>query len=187
MDPDLNKYDLHHRVSHHPKMSDTEWEEAYQAAWDAYFTWDHMEMVAKRHARRANGSPRRALQYMNEFRMLYTNEKVHTLEGGVIRRKRRRSRRPGMKLESPLIFYPRYWTGSVVKIAAYLGGFWKEKRVLKRVLAAPDRWDYMDLSISPPADDELESLGLFQETRGGAEAVVRETRVRPPKETAAAA
>ncbi|NML05641.1 radical SAM protein [Sphingomonas sp. G-3-2-10] len=187
MDPDLNKYDLHHRVSHHPKMSDNEWEDAYQAAWDAYFTWDHMERVAKRHARRANGSPRRALQYMNEFRMLYSHEKVHTLEGGVIRRKRRRSRRPGIKLENPLIFYPRHWTDSLIKIARYLNGFRREKQVLKRVLAAPDRWDYMDLSISPPADDELESLGLFQETRGGAEAVVRETRVRPPNETAAAA
>jgi hypothetical protein len=44
----------------------------------------------------------------------------------------------------------------------------------------------MDVAISPPGDDELESLGLFQETRGGAEAVVRETRVRRPKEMEAA-
>ena len=42
MDPDLNKYDLHHRVTHHPRMSDAEWEEAYQAAWHAYFTREHM-------------------------------------------------------------------------------------------------------------------------------------------------
>ena len=33
MDPDMNKYDLNHRVTHHPKMSDAEWEEAYRAAW----------------------------------------------------------------------------------------------------------------------------------------------------------
>ena len=51
MDPDLNKYDLHHRVSHHDTMSDAEWEEAYKAAWDAYFTWEHMETVTRRHAR----------------------------------------------------------------------------------------------------------------------------------------
>ena len=187
MDPDLNKYDLHHRVSHHPVMSDAEWEDAYQAAWDTYFTWDHMETVAKRHARRKNGSPRRALQYMNEFRMLYSHEKVHTLEGGVVRRKRRRSRRPGMKIESRLAFYPRYWIESVVKIAKYIKGFREEKRVLKRVLAAEDRWDYMDMAISPPNPDDLESMGLFQETRGGADAVVRETRVRRPKEEAAVA
>jgi Radical SAM superfamily len=32
MDPDMNKYDTSHRVSHHGKMSDTEWEDAYRAA-----------------------------------------------------------------------------------------------------------------------------------------------------------
>ena len=33
MDPDMNKYDLNHRVTHHSKMSDAEWEDALQAAW----------------------------------------------------------------------------------------------------------------------------------------------------------
>ena len=33
MDPDMNKYDLNHRVSHHSKMSDEEWEDVYRAAW----------------------------------------------------------------------------------------------------------------------------------------------------------
>ena len=89
MDPDLNKYDLHHRVSHHPKMSDAEWEETYKAAWAAYFTWEHMETVTRRHARLRGNRPKKALQYLNEFRMLYENEGVHTLEGGVVRRKRR--------------------------------------------------------------------------------------------------
>jgi hypothetical protein len=35
MDPDMNKYDLNHRVAHHPKMSDAEWEDAYRAAWES--------------------------------------------------------------------------------------------------------------------------------------------------------
>ena len=186
MDSDLNKYDLHHRVATHATMSNEDWEEAYQSAWRNYFTLDHMETVARRHARRANGRPNRALQYMNEFRMLYRNEKVHVLEGGVIRRKRRRSRRPGMKIEPALVFYPRYWFESVRKILNYLYGFREEKRLLKRVLADPERHEYMDVAISPPSEGELESLGLFNETRGGAEAVVRESRVRPPKVVAAA-
>jgi hypothetical protein len=91
-----------------------------------------------------------------------------------------------MKLESPFVFYPRYWAGSVRKIASYLNGFRQQKQVLKRVLADPRRYEYMDIAITPPTGDELESLGLFSETRGGAEAVVRETRVRPPKAAVAA-
>lgn len=30
MDPDMNKYDLNHRVTHHPTMSDDEWDRAYR-------------------------------------------------------------------------------------------------------------------------------------------------------------
>ena len=48
MDPDLNKYDLNHRVSHHPKMSDAEWEEAYRAAWEAYYTPEHVRTILRR-------------------------------------------------------------------------------------------------------------------------------------------
>ena len=45
MDPDINKYDLNHRVSHHQKMSDAEWEEAYRAAWDSFYTPEHMRTI----------------------------------------------------------------------------------------------------------------------------------------------
>ncbi|MFL5006585.1 MAG: B12-binding domain-containing radical SAM protein, partial [Microvirga sp.] len=36
MDPDLNKYDVHHRCVHHPKMSDAEFDQVYKEAWRAY-------------------------------------------------------------------------------------------------------------------------------------------------------
>src|SRR6476659_5106321 len=48
MDGDLNKYDLNHRVSHHGKMSDREWEEAYRAAWLAYYTPEHLRTILRR-------------------------------------------------------------------------------------------------------------------------------------------
>jgi radical SAM superfamily enzyme YgiQ (UPF0313 family) len=48
MDPDLNKYDLTHRVSHHPKISDAEWEDAYRAAWNAYYTPAHIRTIMRR-------------------------------------------------------------------------------------------------------------------------------------------
>ena len=31
-DADLNKYDLHHRVTHYVRMSDQNWDEAHRAA-----------------------------------------------------------------------------------------------------------------------------------------------------------
>ena len=176
MDPDLNKYDLHHRVSHHPKMSDAEWEETYKAAWAQYFTWEHMETVTRRHARLPGGRPKKALQYLNEFRMLYENEGVHTLEGGVVRRKRRRSRRPTLPIEPAWLFYPKFAWESARKALSYWRGFRREKALLKRVLADPGRHDYSDLATRPLGHNELEALDLFHETRGGEEAVAKQHR-----------
>jgi hypothetical protein len=50
MDPDMNKYDLNHRVSHHPRMSGEEWEQAYQSAWQAFYTPDHIRTILRRAA-----------------------------------------------------------------------------------------------------------------------------------------
>ena len=58
MDADLNKYDLDHRVSHHPKMSDREWEEAYEAAWESFYSTEHVRTILRRVA--ANPQPVRA-------------------------------------------------------------------------------------------------------------------------------
>ena len=50
MDPDMNKYDLNHRVSHHSMMTDAEWEEAYRAAWAAFYTPEHVRTILRRSA-----------------------------------------------------------------------------------------------------------------------------------------
>jgi radical SAM superfamily enzyme YgiQ (UPF0313 family) len=176
MDPDLNKYNLHHRVSHHPRMSDEEWDEAYHAAWKAYFTWDHMETVARRHARLPANRPKKALQYLNEFKMIYEIEGLHALEGGIVRRKRRRARRPSFRREPALTFYPRHLAGSVAKIFRYVREYRKEKALIERILADPERYDYTDIALQPPTAGEFESLGLFQDTDGGTAAVAKKLR-----------
>ena len=173
MDPDLNKYDLHHRVSHHGTMSDQEWEETYKAAWDSYFTWEHMETVTRRHARLQGGRPKKAMQYLIEFKLLYANEGVHTLEGGVARRKRRKSRRPSMPIEPALLFYPKFAYDSARKAWDYWRGFRRAKALVKRVSNDPARWDYLDDAIRPLGDNELKAMDLFHETRGGEAAVAK--------------
>src|SRR6185436_4563182 len=129
-----------------------------------------------RHARLPGGRPKKALQYLNEFRMLYANEGVHTLEGGVVRRKRRRSRRPTLPIEPAWLFYPKFAWESARKALSYWRGFRREKALLKRVLNDPDRHDYSDLATRPLGHNELESLDLFHETRGGEEAVEKQRR-----------
>lgn len=173
MDPDLNKYNLHHRVSHHQRMSDEEWDQAYHEAWKAYFTWEHMETVARRHARLKANRPKKALQYLNEFKMIYEIEGLHALEGGIIRRRHRRSRRPGFRREPILTFYPRYAIETAIKIVRYVREYRKEKALIGRILADPARFQYEDVAVRPISADELDTLDLFQETAGGAQAVAK--------------
>src|SRR5690606_10037361 len=74
MDPDINKYALHRRVAHHPTLSDEEWDAAYKAAWDTFYTYEHMETVARRHGFQPNSTPRKAAKYFNDFKMIYEIE-----------------------------------------------------------------------------------------------------------------
>jgi hypothetical protein len=187
MDEDLNKYDLDHRVSHHGKMSDAEWEEAYRAAWDAFYTPEHVRTILRRSAASRIGRPKTTLSTIMWFRLMTLFEDVHPLEGGGFRLKFRRDRRHGMKIESPLRFYPRYIGESLVKLWRYWRHYRQNMRILKEVLAAPDRYTYTDLAIEKPDAQEFDRLELYHETRGGADAVKRKLRDDALREGRAAA
>ncbi len=176
MDRDLNKYDLNHRVTHHTRMSDDEWEEAYRAAWTNYYTPEHMRTIMRRAAAHPLGRPGTALTTMLWFKLMVLYEAVHPLEGGAFRLKFRRDRRHGMKLESRFVFYPRYGAEIVVKAWRYLRVYREAMRSLKQVMAAPDRLTYTDLAIAPPLENELDTLDLFHVTSGGEAAVARSRR-----------
>ena len=56
IDPDLNKFDLEHVTTDHPRMSREEWQEAYRLAWRTYYTPEHIKTVIRR---AVAGGPRR--------------------------------------------------------------------------------------------------------------------------------
>jgi len=173
MDPDINKYDLNHRVSHHAKMSDAEWEHAYRAAWDTFYTPEHMRTIFRRAAAIKNGRPKQIASTVMWFKLMIDYEGVHPLEGGAFRLKSRRDRRLGMPIESPFVFYPRYAAEIAGKAVKYLSFFLMTRRLLKEALDAPDRYAYSDLAIAPPRADEFEQLELYHATGGGEAALAR--------------
>ena len=176
MDPDMNKYDLSHRVTHHPKMPDAEWEEAYRAAWDAFYTPEHIRTILRRAAACPVGRPGTTLTTLLWFKLVNKFEGVHPLEGGAFRLKFRRDRRSGLPRENPLVFYPRYFGEIAVKLWRYWTVYRECKAILKEVLAAPDRWTYTDLAIAPPKADEFDALDLYRATAGGEAAIARKDR-----------
>ena len=173
MDPDINKYDLDHRVAHHSKMTDQEWEEAYRAAWATYYTPEHIRTILKRAAQIPNGRPKPITSTIMWFKLMIEQEGVHPLEGGAFRLKYRRDRRRSLPLELPFVFYPRYWGGIARQGVALLAIFLRTRRILNEVLNAPDRYTYTDLAIAPPRDDEFEQLSLYHATSGGEAALAR--------------
>jgi hypothetical protein len=98
----------HHRVCHHGTMSDAEWEDAYRAAWDSFYSPEHVRTILRRTAACNVGRPGVTLSTILLFRLMPEYEGVHPLEGGIFRLKFRRDRRHGMKRESPFVFYPAY-------------------------------------------------------------------------------
>jgi hypothetical protein len=176
MDPDMNKYDVAHRVTHHPKMADAEWEEAYHAAWETFYTPEHVRTIMRRSAACELGRPETTIDTILWFYLMIHFEGVHPLEGGAFRMKFRRDRRFGMKRESPLVFYPRYVIETMTKAVGYWRVYRQFKAMRAEVMAAPDRWTYSDLAITPPNAAEFEDLALYHQTTGGEAALARKRR-----------
>jgi hypothetical protein len=176
MDPDINKYDLNHRVSHHPKMSDAEWEEAYKMAWETFYSRDHIRTILRRAA--ANKARRVAttMTMILWFYLTITYEGVHPLESGALRLKFRCDRRPGLPRENPLVFYPRYAAELLFKAWQYGRFFLTIYRMRKEAEAAPDRWTYTDMAIAPQSESEFDTLDLYHATSGGEAALARKRR-----------
>jgi hypothetical protein len=170
--PDLNHYDLHHVVAPHPVMSESQWREAYAAAWRTYYTYEHMEVVTRRHASRLKGHPRKAAQYFAEFKLLYEIEGVHPLEGGVFRLRHRKARRSGLTVESWPVFLVKRLAENIRKLSAYAFGILRMRLIVRRARHDPRRYEYTDLALTPPNESD-DSLALFTETRGGSAAVAK--------------
>lgn len=178
MDPDLNKYNLHSRVSHHPTMSDEDWEEAYDAAWQSYYSWSHIETVARRSAAQADRDPSKVITFMVEFKAIYEIEKVHVLEGGLLRKKFRSDRRPGLPRVPPVIFHLNMAIESLRKVWKYVVLFRQASRLTRKIREDAKRYAYVDTAIALSTEDGDGNLALLNQTQGGPEAVQRQRSYR---------
>lgn len=161
MDADLNKYDLNHAVTGHAKMSQEVWEDTYRKAWETYYTDEHIETVLRR-AIATGTSPGKTMFFITWFKGCIGIEKIHPLEGGFLRRKFRKSRRSGLPLENPLIFYPKNFLETVWKQFQWISLYLRLRLIYNRIKKDPRRFEYEDLSLVPVTDDETETRELFQ-------------------------
>jgi radical SAM superfamily enzyme YgiQ (UPF0313 family) len=145
MDPDMNKYDTAQITTAHPQMSPEEWMGAVDRAWKAYYTLEHIETVMRRARGRGVSRRRTSLLW---FYSCIAFEKIHPLDGGFLRLRSRRERRPNLPLESPLIFYPRHVWRTLYNQARLLALVLKFRRVRKNIKRDPDCREYTDLALT---------------------------------------
>src|SRR6185503_610558 len=81
MDPDMNKYETEHVVAGHPKMTHKEWSDVYRAAWDAYYSKEHLATILRRGAASGSGMAR-LVTLLFLFSNCVAVENVHPLQAG---------------------------------------------------------------------------------------------------------
>jgi hypothetical protein len=176
MDPDLNKYDVEHVCTAHPKMSRAEWEEIYREAWSLYYTPKHMETLLRRAA--ATGLPMGSLiKLLVNFATTVRLENLHPLQGGILRLKRPSERRPGLPRERAWRFWPRFILGTLNKHAIIIATISRLLLLRWAIARDPAAPSYTDRALTPVADDDHETLDLLTETAGGRAAVAHARRI----------
>jgi Radical SAM superfamily len=176
MDADLNRYDVEHVCTAHPKMSKAEWEAIYQEAWSLYYTPAHMKTLLRRAA--ATGVPMTSLaKVLVTFATTVRLEQVHPLQAGIFRLKTPSERRPGLPRESPWVFWPRYaWDmlSKHVVMAGLIGRLFLMKLAIDR---DPHARSYMDQALTAVDDDDDATLDLMTKTTGASAALAHVRKV----------
>jgi len=176
LDADLNRYDLEHVTTDHPRMGRDEWQATYDRAWHLYYSPGHNETMIKR-AIGSGINPARLTSMIFTFYASHAFEKVHPLQSGVFRRKLRTSRRSDLPLEGRLSFYARRTREVFQTYVPALRFLWQLTRLRHRLLKDPATRNYRDLAITPLDNELNETLGLYEATEG-ARRVANQARLR---------
>src|SRR5947209_4986768 len=157
MDPDMNNYDLEHACTGHPVMSKQTWERVYAEAWDRYYSDEHVETIMRRAA--VTGiSKEKIFDGVTVFSGAARIEGVHPLQFGYVRRKVRTSRRYGMPVVNPLIFYPWRVYDFMKTVVHWLRLLQRYRAIQARVEADPAKANYLDEALMPTATGATDHL-----------------------------
>jgi hypothetical protein len=177
MDADLNKYDLEHAVTDHPKMTRHELDAIYQEAWSLYYTPAHIETLLRR-AVVTNLPMLSFMKVLVQFTTMMQLEKVHPLQSGLLRMKHPSERRPGLPREAWLPFYARYMSTLIGNNLKFAATIWWTYRLMRRIERDPNRLQYMDQALTPVREDEEErTLDLLTKTSGAKAAIAHLKKV----------
>jgi radical SAM superfamily enzyme YgiQ (UPF0313 family) len=184
MDTDMNRYDVEHVVTAHPRMTREQWEGVYRQAWKIYYSPEHIERLLRRAA--ATGmSVSRLATMIFAFSCCVEIEDTHPLQCGMFRLKRRTDRRPGFPIEPVWRFYPRIVAETVGKLVKYYRIWRMIERLRRSIRKDPNRMSYHDTALAPVETEETETLALFTHNEGARSAVQHARKIKELTKAAA--
>lgn len=176
MEADLNKYDTEHACTAHPLMSPQEWHDIYRKAWRLYYTPAHIKTLLRRAA--VHDVPLANLaKYLLTFSTIDRLERVHPLQGGILRLKHPTERRSGLPRENPWLFWPRFVWDSAIKHGILLGSMARLAFWVLQIKCNPGARTYRDLALTSVDSGAGEPLDLLTKTAGSRAAVAHIKKV----------
>jgi hypothetical protein len=176
MSDDLNTYDTEHVCTAHANMTPQQWHDIYREAWSLYYTPAHMRTLLRRAA--VNGVPLVNLaKYLLTFSTTDRLERVHPLQGGILRLKHPSERRPSFPRENAWIFWPRFVWETAAKHAILLASIVRLLRWVAVIKLDAKAQHYSDIALTPVSDVDEEELDLMTKTTGGRSAVAHIKKV----------
>ncbi|MGC2171364.1 MAG: radical SAM protein [Candidatus Sulfotelmatobacter sp.] len=175
LDADLNKYDLEHVTTTHSIMSAEQWQQLYHDAWSAFYSPEHLKTVMRRSVATDSNAGNMTFLLLWYYAMVAL-EKIDPLEGGYLRRKYRKDRRPTLPVESPWAFYPRYLFDLLYKHIKLAELIWRYGGFRRRLKRDPNARNYSDVALTPVDEERSEEMELV--TMGATKSAV--VRIQEP-------
>ena len=145
--------------------------------WDIYYSREHVERILRRAAATGGGISRLASMIFL-FSSMVAIEKVHPLQGGIIRIKRRTDRRPSLPLVPAWQFYPMLAVEVATKLYRTLKHWLWIDALRRQVRKDPNRLAFRDTAITPVDEHDTEELALFTHSAAAQAAVDHVRKVK---------
>jgi hypothetical protein len=184
MDTDMNRYDVEHVVTAHPRMTREQWEGVYRQAWKTYYSPEHIERLLRRAAATGMSVSRLATMIFG-FCCAVEIENVHPLQVGMVRLKYRTDRRPGLPVVPAWRFYPNLIAEFIWKLHKYYNIWRMIDRLRVSIRKDPNRASYHDVALSPVEAEDTETLALFTHNEGARSAVQHARKIKELTKAAA--
>jgi len=140
-------------------MSPDEWQKLYHDSWTAFYSPQHLETVMRRSVATDSNAGNMTFLLLWYYAMVAL-EKIDPLEGGYLRRKYRKDRRPTLAVESPWAFYPRYVFDLLYKHVKLASLVWRYGGFRRRLKRDPEARNYTDIALTPVDEDRSDEMEL---------------------------